>query len=205
MADTTNYGWSKPTVGGDTDTWGTKLNTAFDDIDTDLKTVSDAVSAKLTTASNLSDVPNKSAARNNLGVAIGANVQAQSARLDKYAALSLPAGRIVYTSGSEVLATSVLGEWGRSFIANGSASAGRSSLELGTSATYNIGVTGANIPLMSNGNIWSNFQAFPVGSTYNSKRIAHVNSGTSTNSGRISWGTSAPGTLEEGEIYLRHN
>lgn len=36
------------------------------------------------------------------------------------------------------------------------------------------------------------------------KTAARVNSGAATNSGRISWGTAAPGTLDEGEIYLRH-
>lgn len=39
MSDTTNFGWTKATVGGDSGAWGTVLNTLFDDIDTDLKTV----------------------------------------------------------------------------------------------------------------------------------------------------------------------
>lgn len=34
MADTTNYGWTKPTVGGSEDQWGTITNTIFDQIDT---------------------------------------------------------------------------------------------------------------------------------------------------------------------------
>lgn len=34
MADTTNYGWTKPTVGGSEDQWGTITNTIFDEIDT---------------------------------------------------------------------------------------------------------------------------------------------------------------------------
>ena len=34
MADTTNYGWTKPTVGGNEDQWGTIINTIFDEIDT---------------------------------------------------------------------------------------------------------------------------------------------------------------------------
>lgn len=34
MADTTNYGWAKPTVGGSEDQWGTITNTIFDEIDT---------------------------------------------------------------------------------------------------------------------------------------------------------------------------
>lgn len=36
MADTTNYEWAKPTVGGDTGAWGTILNAAIDAIDLDL-------------------------------------------------------------------------------------------------------------------------------------------------------------------------
>jgi hypothetical protein len=43
MADTANYGWTKPTDQASDDTWGVILNTALDDIDTDLKTVSDAI------------------------------------------------------------------------------------------------------------------------------------------------------------------
>jgi hypothetical protein len=45
MADTTNFGWTKPTVGGDAGAWGTILNTLVDDQDTDvdlIKTTADA-------------------------------------------------------------------------------------------------------------------------------------------------------------------
>jgi hypothetical protein len=45
MPVTTNYGWAVPTLGGDTGVWDTILNTAFDDIDADLKTVDDRVAA----------------------------------------------------------------------------------------------------------------------------------------------------------------
>ena len=34
MADTTNYGWTKPMVGGNEDQWGAITNTIFDEIDT---------------------------------------------------------------------------------------------------------------------------------------------------------------------------
>lgn len=42
---TTNYGWTKPDVGGSSGSWGTNLNTDLDEIDADLKAVSDAAVA----------------------------------------------------------------------------------------------------------------------------------------------------------------
>jgi microcystin-dependent protein len=41
MATTTNYGFEKPTVGGNEDTWGTLLNENWDSVDTELKAVAD--------------------------------------------------------------------------------------------------------------------------------------------------------------------
>lgn len=38
MALTTNYSWDKPTVLGDVGAWGTKLNTLFDAVDSQVKT-----------------------------------------------------------------------------------------------------------------------------------------------------------------------
>tara|TARA_R110000868_G_scaffold159783_2_gene388958 strand:+ start:334 stop:771 length:438 start_codon:yes stop_codon:yes gene_type:complete len=47
MANTTNQGWAKPTVGGSEDTWGATINTALDAIDTLVGSVTAAQIAKL--------------------------------------------------------------------------------------------------------------------------------------------------------------
>lgn len=54
MADTANYEWEKPTVGGDRGAWGTKLNETLDDIDADLKTVDDKCAAIVGKVLNIS-------------------------------------------------------------------------------------------------------------------------------------------------------
>lgn len=47
MADTTNFSWTKPTVGSDTGAWGGILNTLCDGIDTDLNTVKTTADAAM--------------------------------------------------------------------------------------------------------------------------------------------------------------
>jgi hypothetical protein len=58
---TTNYSFTKPEVGGSDDTWGTKLNTNWDDLDTDLATL-------VVKTANLSDLASAVTALTNLGL-----------------------------------------------------------------------------------------------------------------------------------------
>jgi len=47
MSTTTNYGWTKPTVGGDNNNWGTDLNADLDAIDSTVYAVSGVANAAL--------------------------------------------------------------------------------------------------------------------------------------------------------------
>lgn len=75
MAVTTNYGWTKPTVGGDNSVWGGILNTLFDAVDSSLKTLENAVNTKLGyaggTLTGRIDVKTASMAVQNRGNEIG--------------------------------------------------------------------------------------------------------------------------------------
>ncbi len=46
FTETTNYSFKKPTVGADTDQWGTHLNETIDGVDSQLKTLADSITSQ---------------------------------------------------------------------------------------------------------------------------------------------------------------
>lgn len=97
MADTTttNLNLTKPEVSASNDTWGTKLNADLDAIDALFTTGPALLVTKGGTGATTA-----AAARTNLGVAIGSNVQAWDADLDAIAAIAGTSGLLRKTAAN---------------------------------------------------------------------------------------------------------
>lgn len=94
-----------------------------------------------------------SAARNNLGVAIGSDVQAYDAGLQSISGLTTSANQMLYTTASDTYATASLTSAGRALLDDADASAQRTTLGLGTIATQdanNVTITGGTISGITN-------------------------------------------------------
>ena len=101
MADTTNYGWTKPTVGGSEDQWGTITNTIFDQIDTLLGGTSAAEFAIL-------DGVTASTAELNFVDGVTSNIQTQ---IDAKAATASPTFTGTATMPTASVTTVDFGDW----------------------------------------------------------------------------------------------
>lgn len=100
-----------------------------------------ALSLFLLASNNLSDVPDKSAARINLGLQIGVNVEAWSAALDSIAGLATGANNLIYTTASNTY--SVIASSASSVLITSAGSVPSFSQTLPTAVQSNITQLGA--------------------------------------------------------------
>lgn len=135
MANTTNQGWSKPTVGGSEDTWGATINTTLDAIDTLVGPITAAEIAKL-------DGLTSSTAELNHVTGVTSAIQTQLNTLTTSVSnvASMPSGAIIIWSGAaNAIPTGYV-------ICDGNNSTPnlRNSFVLGAGDTYAVGATGGS-------------------------------------------------------------
>ena len=199
----------------------TKYNTLVQDLEADAN-VDRPIAAGGTGASTAS------AARTNLGLEIGVNVQAYDAGLLSIAGLTTLADRSIYTTASDTYAVYTLTAAGRAILDDADAAAQRTTLGLGTAAVVNTGTSGATIPLLNTANTWSALQTFSsdiiwgsniVGATtgfagtlaanpaasFSSGGYLQVWGSTSVNPGRVAIGNSAQTLVLDGASGFTYN
>jgi hypothetical protein len=129
----------------------TKYNTLVQDLEADAN-VDRPVAAGGTGASTAL------AARANLGLEIGTDVQAFDAGLLSIAGLTTVADRSIYTTASDTYAVYTLTAAGRAILDDADAAAQRTTLGLGTAALKNTGTSGDAVPLLNAANTFSAVQ-----------------------------------------------
>lgn len=111
-------------------------------------TITTSIATKLSIAANLSDLNDITLARQNLGVEIGVDVQAENTILSSLAGLTLNNNTGIYAADANTLATYTLTSYARTVLGAANAGDMRTALGLGTMATQNannVAITGGTI------------------------------------------------------------
>lgn len=186
MPNTPNFDWEYPTVGASENVWGDILNALALAIDADLKEVEDGAQPLNVRLTSLAGISAASGALEKTG-ADTLGVYPVTAGGKALANNAGTANTFPYFSASNTVALAAITAAGRAILDDANVAAQRTTLQLGT----------GNSPTFAGLTITSDISA-------RGNRVMRVNTGTANNSGRVSFGTGAPGTLALGEIYLRH-
>lgn len=108
-------------------------------------------SGNMVSTNNLSDVASASTSRTNLGLAIGTNVQAWSAKLDALSSLTWGANLLPYFTSTSALATTATTSFGRSVLNAANAAALAALAGLGSAAVLSAGTSDGNVVVVQTG------------------------------------------------------
>jgi hypothetical protein len=95
--------------------------------------------------------------------AAASGYQPLDAELSAIASLTSAADRLPYYTGSGTAALATFTTAGRNLLDDADTTAQRTTLGLGTAATQNTGTSGATIPFLNGGNVWSGTNNFGTG------------------------------------------
>lgn len=153
---------------------------------------------------NLSEVPDAAAARQNLGLTIGTNVQAYNAGLSAFgSAYTGSSGRVIYTSAPGVMSETVISPFGISLIDDNDATAGRNTLGA-TAGVFPVSAGGSGVGTLTGivkGNGTSAFSAATAGTDYLSPGATQTVTATTLDSQA---GTNVLKFLDEYELTNPH-
>lgn len=121
-----------------------------------------AVTYPISIANGGTGTTTASAARVELGLEIGTDVQAQSSELQGIIDASVANDAFAYKNSGGTWASTAISAFGRSLVDDADAATSRSTMGLGTVATYATGTSGATVPLLNDvaGRTWVGSNTF---------------------------------------------
>lgn len=113
-----------------------------------------------TVSSRFNPIAEASVARTTLGVAIGTDVQAFDQALEALSDVTPAANKLAYYTDTGNAAVTDFTAYARTLLDDTGATHARTTLGLGTAATYDVDDTGGNVAILTNANVWTGLQKY---------------------------------------------